>query len=85
MLAATARVMADFLRIDTETGLTFSGIALYTDSLQKRERTIREARKAFDTVIRLRRLVVLPESDSEVLERKLHRLKTELESLGQNF
>lgn len=50
----TNRLRADFLRIDAQLALTFSGIALSTADLAKRERTIKIARKAYDTVLRLK-------------------------------
>jgi len=85
MLTATARVMAEFLRVDSEMGLTFSGLALYTDDLNKRNRATEAARKAFDTVTRLKIDVSLTDAQSETLERNLLRLRSELERLGQHF
>ena len=76
---------ADFLRIDSEVGLTFSGIALgATDEATKR-RTSTVARKAYDTVARLRGCIILTAVEEATLDRNLLRLKSELQSLGQVF
>lgn len=84
-MLSTTRVMADFLRIDSEMGLTFAGMALYTRDSVKRKRTTQLARKAFDTVMRMKINVLLTDAQSEKLEHNLGRLKGELESLGQQF
>jgi len=75
--------MIDFLKIDTQMGLTFSGIALVTDNLVKRERVTRSARKAYDTVVRLKQGFPMTEVDADTLDRNFGRLRSELESLGE--
>lgn len=77
------KVMSDFLRIDTQLGLTFSGMALVTNDLAKRERVTRSARKAYDTVVRLKQEFWLTELDADSLDSNLGRLRSELESLGE--
>lgn len=77
--------MIDFLKIDTQMGLTFSGLALATDDSATRERVIRSARKAYDTVVRLKQGIPLTEVETNSLDRKLGRLRSELESLGETF
>lgn len=77
--------MIDFLRIDTQMGLTFSGIALVTDDLAKKERVTHSARKAYDTVVRLKQGVPMTEVEADSLNRNLTRLRGELESLGEMF
>lgn len=77
--------MINFLRIDTQTGLIFSGIALGTDDLEKKERTTRMARKAYDTVLRLKLGIGLTDADNHRLQRSLERLKGKLEMLGERF
>ena len=81
----TSKIRANFLQIHSETGLTFSGIALRERDANTRRRTIQTARKAYDTIMRLREGTDLGESDREKLEANLRRLKSELESLGQEF
>jgi hypothetical protein len=82
-LAAPA--MVDFLRIDTQTGLIFSGIALGTRDLEKKRRTTRIARNAYDTVVRLKIGIALTERENSTLQQGLERLKDELEILGEHF
>lgn len=77
--------MSDFLKVDSEMGLTFSGMALVTDDLRKRERITRSARKAYDTVLRLKPGVPLTKVDADRLDRNLRRLRSELETLGETF
>ena len=81
----TNKLKADFLQIDSEIALTFSAIALRATNQEKKRRTIRTARKAYDTITQLRESTDLSASDSDKLEANLRRLKTELESLGQRF
>ena len=79
------RSKADFLRIDSQVGLTLSGIALGAIDKEKRRRTASAARKAYDTIARLRQYVVLTDTEEAKLDRHLLRLKGELQSLGQTF
>jgi hypothetical protein len=81
----TNRARADFLRIDSEVGLTFSGIALGATDKETRKRTTQIARRAYDTILRLRDRVVLTEAEELKLDRNLLRLRGELQSLGQAF
>lgn len=85
MAENTRRLKADFLCIDAQMALTFSSIALNTRDLQRRERTTRAARRAYDTIQRLRTGVSMTAVDTEKLNQDLTRLKTELERLGENF
>jgi hypothetical protein len=78
-------VMADFLRIDTEMGLTFSGIALVAEDQQKRIRTTQVARTAYDTITRLKQTVLMTELEADKLNGNLRRLRCELEVLGETF
>jgi hypothetical protein len=48
------RAGAGFPQIDSQVALTFSGIALTASDTEKRRRTIKVAREAFDTIVRLR-------------------------------
>jgi phage shock protein A len=76
---------ADFLRIDSEVGLTFSGIALLATDKETRRRTTEFARKAYDTIARLKGRIVLTDGENAELDHNLLRLKGELQSLSQAF
>lgn len=75
------RVGADFLRIDSEIGLTFSGLALTSTDPQKRRHRARIARKAYETLCRLRKKIDLSDEQSDRLDANLQRLKSELQTL----
>ena len=62
------RAAASFLQIDSEAGLTFSGIALHTDDSEKRRRNARIARQAYDTIVRLRQDFDLTEAETDKLD-----------------
>jgi septal ring factor EnvC (AmiA/AmiB activator) len=80
------RTGADFLKTDMATALMFSGMAMQaTDDPVKRERTQRNARKAYDAILRLREKIKLSEKDAYWLQNNLYRLKSELEQLGEKF
>jgi|SRR5215467_13078033 len=81
----TNKLRADFLTIDSEVGLTFSNLALTATSPEKKRRTAQTARKAYDTIMRLREDADLSDAEESRLEANLRRLKSELESLGQEF
>lgn len=81
----TNRVAAKFLQIDCEIALTFSGIALKMSDEEKRRHLARTARKAYDTIMRLRKDFDLTDSERDKVCAKLQRLKTELQILGQGF
>ena len=79
------QVSTDFLKVDVATALTFAGIALQTNDSEKRERNCRNARVAYDTVLRLIERVDLTDEDSQILNGNLERLKSELVQLGEAF
>ena len=79
------RANSDFLKVDVQTALTFTGIALQTTDPVKRQRNQRSARKAYDTVLRLMGKVQLSESDARTLGSGLERLKSELRELGETL
>ena len=79
------RVRRDFLQIDSEIGLTFSSIALTTNYEDKRRRTTQTARKAYDTVTRLKNDIHLSDAEKARLDRNLLRLRKDLQCLGENF
>jgi len=79
------RVGRDFLQIDSEIALTFCGLALAAKDEEKRRRTIRSARKAYDTITQLRKGINLTDVQRNKLNANLLRLKEELQSLGETF
>jgi hypothetical protein len=76
---------ADFLRIDSQVGLTFSGIALTATDARTRTRTTNAARRAYDTIVRLRDSVVLTDAEDAHLDHNMLRLERELRRLGEVF
>lgn len=88
LLASQSRfnkASTDFLKLDLETALTFTGLALQTDERTKRERNQRAARRAYDTILRLLDRVTLSDADAEFFEHNLKRLKSELIALGESL
>jgi len=81
----TNKVGAQFLRIDSEIALTFSGIALGERDEGGRKKTAKTARRAYDAIMRLRKNLVLTDAERNELDANLQRLKSELQSLGQRF
>ena len=81
----TNRVGADFLQVDCAIALTFSGIALQTSKLEKKRRLTQMARKAYDTIMRLRKNIDLSEADRDNLNANFQQLKSELQRLGESF
>jgi hypothetical protein len=79
------RLKADFLQIDSQMALTFSGIALDASDPEKRKRTTLTARRAYDAIVRLRNDIELSPAEGYKLDTNLHRLKSELQRLGQRF
>jgi hypothetical protein len=83
------RTSADFLKVDLETALTFSGIALENKDVkyaeEKRRRNQFNARRGYDTILHLMKKLPLTERDAEFVGRNLQRLKLELQELGETF
>ena len=79
--ANTASV--NFLKIDLETGLTFSRMALRTSDPAGRHRNTRAARRAYDTITRLLSQVQPRQIDSELLSKNLRLLRSDLLRLGE--
>jgi hypothetical protein len=76
---------ADFLKVDIETALTFSNLALQTyDPIRKRRNRV-NARKGYDTIVRFMAKVPLVEEDVRYLSNKLEQLKSNLQILGEVF
>lgn len=79
------QLKADFLQIDSQVALTFSGIALGTSEPARKEHVTLTARKAYNAIMRLRQGVDLSLKEEDKLDANMARLKSELRSLGQNF
>jgi hypothetical protein len=80
------RTSTDFLKVDLETALTFSSIALQSlDDPIKRQRNRRNARRGYDVIVRLMVRVSLTEDDARHIDLNLQRLKRELQQLGETF
>jgi hypothetical protein len=75
----------DFLKTDLETALTFSALALGTRDDEKRKRNRMNARKGYDTIVRLMGRLGPSKKDARFLARNMRRLKSELERLGEVF
>jgi hypothetical protein len=76
---------ADFLKIDVQTALTFTGLALETDNEEKKIRNRKNARKAYDTILHLWDNVTFTPTDEGYMHEKMGRLKGDLELLGEKF
>lgn len=85
LISRTNKLRADFLQIDSEIALTFSGIALTSVDPNTKRRTAQAARRAYHVIMSLRKGTVLSEAERDKLKANLRRLKSELHSLGQNF
>jgi aspartyl-tRNA synthetase len=79
------RASAEFLKIDVQTALTFMMIARQTQDNSRQQRNLRAARKAYDTVLRLRNRILLNEEDARELTSGLKKLRSELEQFGEAF
>ena len=77
------RTSAEFLKLDVQTGLTFSSTALTADNEEKKERNRKAARKAYDTVLRLGKKIELTNAEKRLLNRGLKKLRGELTALGE--
>ena len=81
----THRVGADFLRIDSEVGLTFCRMSLSETDREGRRRMTRIARRAYDSIMLLSLQIELTDSEAIELDRNLSRLKGQLQDLGEAF
>ena len=79
------RSQVDFLKADLEIALTFSRIALEAEDPQKKSRNRQLARRAYDSIVRLRPRVALESEDIRILESDLQELRNNLVSLGEVF
>ena len=88
ILATRARLnqaSADFLKVDVVTALTFSKIALESHDSVKRRRNCENARRGYDTIVRLADKVTLTSNEAQFLAEKLQELRSDLLRLGEVF
>ena len=76
---------ADFLKIELKTGLTFASIAVGEEpGSEKRITNQANARKAYETVLRLRNRLEIPtEAITREIQNGLDQLRSALEELGE--
>jgi len=75
----------DFVITDLNVGLTFSYMARGLLTQETKDRRRRNARRAYDTVVRFRDRVCPTTAEALSIQKKLARLKSELEQLGECF
>jgi len=75
----------DFVTTDLDLGLTFSHMARGLLTQETKDRSRRNARRAYDTVVRFRDRVSPTPAEALSIVKKLARLKSELEQLGECF
>ena len=76
----------DFLRIDLDIALTMAGIAAgAAEGSEKRRRNERNARRAYDAVLRQRGSLVTSPEETKELDDKLVELERALARLGEVF
>jgi hypothetical protein len=88
-LSATGKELnatnVNFLKIDVETALTFSGVALKSDNEEKKRRNCRHARKAYDTILRMWDTVTFTSDEEAYMRDMMTHLRNDLEMLGEKF
>jgi len=77
--------MLEFLQTELRMALTFADVASRTSVAARSERSRKEARKAYDTVLRMMNRVKLLPAETAELEERLAALKSELRRLGEIF
>ena len=83
--SALSNVGFQFLLADLDTALTFMKVAESAIDADTRERNHANARRAYDTVIRLMQNLSLDDTQREELAAKLALLKLRLQNVGQKF
>ncbi len=74
-----------FLRADLNIALTLAAVALRTGDGERRSRSRLNARRAYDTVLRLTSKLRLSADDATALGEKIRDLKAVLLDLGETF
>ena len=75
----------DFLTTELSLGLTFANIALGSDDEVKTKRNRKNARTAYDSILRFIGGVKLTPADSARLNEGMKLLKSQLVALGETF
>lgn len=83
--ASCNRSRVDFVIADLDLGLTFSHMARGHVTQETKDRTRRSARRAYDTVVHFRDRVSATPAEALSIGKKLARLKSELQQLGECF
>lgn len=80
-------VAVDFLLTELDTGLTFARLALAarSDNPQKRERNRKNARKAYDSLLRFQARTAFSSPEKTRLEEGKKELRAALRSLGEKL
>jgi hypothetical protein len=80
------RTTLEFLKTDLDTGIMLARIATGARmNSERRERNTRKARKAYDTVVKLRRQTPMSTEIMNAMDEKITRLRSMLEMLGESF
>jgi hypothetical protein len=74
-----------FLLTEVDTGLTFLEVASVTNSDETRKRNYKNARLAYDTVVRLKTRLLLTGAQRNQIETGLAKLRNILEGKGMQF
>jgi hypothetical protein len=74
-----------FLRAELFAGMTRANIAQTTSDEDKKDRNRREARKAYDAILRFLPQTFLSEEEKEQIDSRLADLKFMLLSVGEEF
>lgn len=79
------RLGARFLQVDSDVALTFSDLALRAKDEGTKRHTTGVARKAYDSIMRLKRGIHLSHAERYQLDANLRRLKSKLQILGEKL
>ena len=76
----------DFLMTDLNTGIMLARVAMGAKQDSPRQtRNTRNARLAYETVLRFRKKIQATSAVKDMLDEKLGRLRSMLEALGESF
>lgn len=79
------RARAEFLKVDLQTAMTFVKVARQTSDDSRKKHSCQAARRVYDTVKNRAPKVTLTATQSQLVNRRLAHLKTELQALGESF
>jgi len=84
MQPITSQVGIEFLRTEVETAFVFARVASDAQDSEKRLRNVRNARRAYDTLLHfMQRLVLTPDARDEI-HLRIWDLRRQLINLGEN-